>query len=133
VAGATPLLSIQGEHDPSEYRNPRSWTPLETIFSIRPTNDVLGVPHDGGRAERTRGERTARGSGEGEPKKERTPRLDWAGLLRSSFALDVFAYPKCGDSKWVLPYQTVPSSPARLPSHDPALLPGYKPLAERLH
>jgi hypothetical protein len=26
----------------------------------------------------------------GEAKKERTPRLDWAGLLRRSFALDVF-------------------------------------------
>jgi hypothetical protein len=25
-------------------------------------------------------------------KKERTPRLDWAGLLRRTFALDVFAY-----------------------------------------
>ena len=25
-----------------------------------------------------------------EPKKERTPRLDWAGLLRRTFALDVF-------------------------------------------
>jgi len=27
-----------------------------------------------------------------EPKKERTPRLDWAGLLRRAFALDVFAW-----------------------------------------
>ncbi|QSQ24326.1 transposase [Pyxidicoccus parkwayensis] len=26
-----------------------------------------------------------------EPRKERTPRLDWAGLLRRTFALDVFA------------------------------------------
>ena len=25
-----------------------------------------------------------------EPRKERTPRLDWAGLLRLAFALDVF-------------------------------------------
>ncbi len=25
-----------------------------------------------------------------EPRKERTPRLDWAGLLRKTFALDVF-------------------------------------------
>jgi hypothetical protein len=26
-----------------------------------------------------------------EPRKERTPRLDWAGLLKRTFALDVFA------------------------------------------
>ncbi len=31
-----------------------------------------------------------------EPRKERTPRLDWAGLLRTMFALDVFACLRCG-------------------------------------
>ncbi len=31
-----------------------------------------------------------------EPRKERTPRLDWAGLLRRRFALDVFACLRCG-------------------------------------
>ena len=31
-----------------------------------------------------------------EPKKERTPRLDWAGLLGRTFALDVFACASCG-------------------------------------
>ena len=31
-----------------------------------------------------------------EPRKERTPRLDWAGLLKRTFALDVFACLRCG-------------------------------------
>jgi hypothetical protein len=31
-----------------------------------------------------------------EPRKERTRRLDWAGLLRRTFALDVFACLRCG-------------------------------------
>ncbi|WP_245768692.1 transposase [Stigmatella aurantiaca] len=31
-----------------------------------------------------------------EPRKERTPRLDWAGLLRRTFALEVFACLRCG-------------------------------------
>lgn len=50
-------------------------------------------PHGGGRTERTRGERTAEAAAKAETKKERTARQDWAGLLRKSFALDVFA---CG-------------------------------------
>ena len=37
-----------------------------------------------------------------EPRKERTPRLDWAGLLRRTFALDVFAYLRCGGRRRVL-------------------------------
>jgi hypothetical protein len=37
-----------------------------------------------------------------ETKKERTPRLDWAGLLRKSFALDVFACGRCGGRRQVL-------------------------------
>ena len=39
-----------------------------------------------------------------EPRKERTPRLDWAGLLRRSFALDVFACGRCGGRRRVLAY-----------------------------
>jgi Putative transposase len=39
-----------------------------------------------------------------EPKKERTPRLDWAGLLRRAFALDVFACLRCGGRRRVLAY-----------------------------
>jgi hypothetical protein len=31
-----------------------------------------------------------------EPRKERTPRLDWAGLLKRTFAFDVFACAGCG-------------------------------------
>ncbi len=31
-----------------------------------------------------------------EPRKERTPRLDWSGLLRRTFALDVLACLRCG-------------------------------------
>ena len=39
-----------------------------------------------------------------EPRKERTPRLDWAGLLRGTFALDVFACLGCGGRRRVLAY-----------------------------
>jgi hypothetical protein len=37
-----------------------------------------------------------------EPRKQRTPRVDWAGLLRRTFALDVFACPGCGARRRVL-------------------------------
>ena len=39
-----------------------------------------------------------------EPRKEGTPRLDWAGLLRRTFALDVFACLRCGGRRRVLAY-----------------------------
>jgi hypothetical protein len=39
-----------------------------------------------------------------EPSKERTPRLDWAGLLKRTFALDVFACLRCGGRRRVLAY-----------------------------
>jgi hypothetical protein len=39
-----------------------------------------------------------------EPRKERTPRLDWAGLLKRTFALDVFACLRCGSRRRVLAY-----------------------------
>ncbi|HYO60149.1 hypothetical protein [Archangium sp.] len=38
------------------------------------------------------------------PKKERTARLSWAGLLRSTLALAVFACPWCGGRRQVLAY-----------------------------
>jgi hypothetical protein len=52
-----------------------------------------------------------------ETKKERTPRLDWAGLLRKSFALDVFVCGRCGGRRQVLAYLTAPSgsAPVRYP------------------
>jgi hypothetical protein len=39
----------------------------------------------------------------------RTPRLDWAGLLRRTFALDVFLCTRCGGKRRVLAYLTSPS------------------------
>jgi len=39
-----------------------------------------------------------------EAKKERMPRLDWAGLLRRTFAFDVFACAGCGGRRRVLAY-----------------------------
>jgi hypothetical protein len=39
-----------------------------------------------------------------EPKKERTPRVDWAELLRRTFAFDVFACMRCGGRRRVLAY-----------------------------
>ena len=43
-----------------------------------------------------------------EPKKERTPLLDWAGLLRRTFALDVFDCSRCGGRRRVLADVTAP-------------------------
>jgi len=42
---------------------------------------------------------------EEEPRKERTPRLDWAGLLKRSFALDVFAC--VATEVWVIQFHRV--------------------------
>ena len=39
----------------------------------------------------------------------RTPRLDWAGLLRRTFALDVFLCTRCGGRRRVLAYLTNPT------------------------
>ncbi|PTL74991.1 ATP-dependent helicase HrpA [Vitiosangium sp. GDMCC 1.1324] len=39
-----------------------------------------------------------------EPRKEHTPRLDQAGLLRRTFALDVFACLRCGGRRRLLAY-----------------------------
>jgi hypothetical protein len=52
-----------------------------------------------------------------EPKKERTPRLDWAGLLRRSFALDVFACGRCGGRLRVLAYLTAPGGVRAIVEH----------------
>jgi hypothetical protein len=35
-------------------------------------------------------------------RRQRTPRLDWAGLLRKTFALDVYTCPSCGGRRRVL-------------------------------
>lgn len=48
-----------------------------------------------------------------EPKKERTPRRDWAGLLRRTFALDGFACARCGGRRRVLASLTAPGRGAR--------------------
>jgi hypothetical protein len=37
-----------------------------------------------------------------EPQKERTPGMDWEGLLRRAFALDVFSCVRCGGRRRVL-------------------------------
>ncbi|EPX61523.1 ATP-dependent helicase HrpA [Cystobacter fuscus DSM 2262] len=52
-----------------------------------------------------------------EPKKERTPRLDWAGLLRRTFALDVFACASCGGRRQVLAYLTAPGGVRAILEH----------------
>jgi hypothetical protein len=40
------------------------------------------------------------------PKKERMPRVDWAKLLRRTFALDIFVCARCGGRRRVLAYLT---------------------------
>ncbi|WP_233262307.1 hypothetical protein [Vitiosangium sp. GDMCC 1.1324] len=39
-----------------------------------------------------------------EPRNQRTARVDWAGLLRRTFALDVFTCARCGGRRRVLAY-----------------------------
>ena len=43
-----------------------------------------------------------------ETKKKQTPRLDWPGLLRRTFELDVFECVRCGGRRRVLSYLTAP-------------------------
>ncbi|MCP3166846.1 hypothetical protein [Myxococcus qinghaiensis] len=52
-----------------------------------------------------------------EPKKECTPRLDWAGLLRRTFALDVWACVRCGGRPPVLAYLTAPCGVSAILAH----------------
>jgi len=52
-----------------------------------------------------------------EPTQERTLRLDWAGLLRRSFALDVFACGRCGGRRRVLAYLTAPGGVRAILEH----------------
>jgi hypothetical protein len=40
--------------------------------------------------------------------KERTPRVDWAGLLKRTFHFDVFACIRCGGRRRVLAHLTAP-------------------------
>jgi cellulose synthase/poly-beta-1,6-N-acetylglucosamine synthase-like glycosyltransferase len=52
-----------------------------------------------------------------EPKKERTPRVDWAQLLRRTFALEVFTCAWCGGRRRVLAYLTAPNAVRTIPQH----------------
>jgi len=52
-----------------------------------------------------------------EPKKECTPRLDWAGLLRRTFALDVWVCVRCGGRRQVLAYLTAPCGVSAILEH----------------
>ncbi len=51
------------------------------------------------------------------PKKERTPREDWAQLLPRTFALDVFTYAWFGGRRWVLACLTAPNAVRALLQH----------------
>jgi hypothetical protein len=52
-----------------------------------------------------------------EPKKQRTPRVDWAQLLRRTFALDVFTCAGCGGRRRVLAYLTAPNAVRAILQH----------------
>ena len=52
-----------------------------------------------------------------EPRKQRMARVDWAGLLRRTFALDVFACPRCGGRRKVLAYVTAPAGVRSILEH----------------
>jgi hypothetical protein len=68
-----------------------------------------------------------------EPKKGRKPRLDGAGLLRRTFALDVFACVRCGGRRRVLASLTAKGGVGailehlELPSRPPRLAPAPGP------
>ena len=49
--------------------------------------------------------------------KERTPRVNWAELLRRTFDLDVFACVRCGGRRRVLAYVTAPSGVRAILEH----------------
>ena len=49
--------------------------------------------------------------------KERTPRLDWAGLLRRAFSLEVFTRVRCGGRRRVLEYLTAPGGVRAIVEH----------------
>ncbi len=51
------------------------------------------------------------------PKKERTPRWDWAGLRRRTFALDVLACVRCGGRRQVLASLTAPGGVRAIGEH----------------
>ena len=52
-----------------------------------------------------------------EPKKKRTPRVDWAQLLRRTFGLDVFTCAGCGGKRRVLAYLTAPNAVRTILEH----------------
>ena len=56
-------------------------------------------------------------AGRKEPKKERMPRVDWAKLLRRTFALDVFTCAWCGGRRRVLAYLTEPNAVRAILEH----------------
>ena len=52
-----------------------------------------------------------------EPMKEKTPRVDWAELLRRTFAFDVFTCQRCGGRRRVLAYLTAPGGVRAILEH----------------
>ncbi|NOK06673.1 hypothetical protein HNV27_34955 [Myxococcus xanthus] len=48
---------------------------------------------------------------------ERTPRLDWVGLLRRTFTLDDFACSRCGGRRRVLAHLTAPGGERAILEH----------------
>ncbi len=52
-----------------------------------------------------------------EPRKQRTARVDWAGLLRRAFALDVFVCLRCGGRCQVLAYLMAPNGMRAILEH----------------
>jgi hypothetical protein len=50
-------------------------------------------------------------------RRERAPRLDWAGLLRRTFAVEVFSCPRCAGQRRVLAYLTQGSVIRRILRH----------------
>ncbi|MFE8605477.1 ATP-dependent helicase HrpA [Archangium violaceum] len=49
--------------------------------------------------------------------KERTPRVDWAELLKRTFDFDVFVCVRCGGRRRVLAYLTAPNAVRAILEH----------------
>ncbi|WP_407692917.1 transposase [Pyxidicoccus xibeiensis] len=71
-------------------------------------------------------------------RRQRAPRLDWAGLLRRTFAIDVFSCPRCAGQRRGLAYLTQGAVIRRilrhlqLPEQPPRLAPALGPPQQAL-
>ena len=82
--------------------------PAKARFPKGPATHHERLPQAGAERKPQEASLASEATEKAEEKKERTPRLDWAGLLRRTFAVDVLACVRCGGRRQVLAYVTAP-------------------------